>query len=239
MPASLAQMAPFFIVLGFAGLVGSIVVLVVAAERKRKRELFDRLRAHGFAVVEKVPAEDREAAFAPFAAIAPLRHGAKGVRWSASGRVEGREVRIIEHVYLIHTGKSSTAVTNVCIAAVGGSPWPLLTLTGESVLNRVGEKLGLGADVKLEDEGFNRRWRIRCDDGGFALAMLGPEVQRVIGGEATGGARAEWWCFGGPDGLVCVGMRKRVDTAAVAAMLGRLGDVLAAMPEEARAGLGL
>ncbi len=239
MQTSLAQIAPFLIVIGMAGMAGTIAFFVVAAERKRKRALFDRLRAHGFAVVEKVPKEDREAAFAPFAAIAFLRHGAKGVRWSAGGRVQGRDVRLVEHAYIIHTGKSSTAIVNVCVAAVGGSSWPLLTLTAESVLDRLGEKLGLGADVKLEDGAFNNRWRIRCDDEGFALAVLGPEVQKAIGGGPSGVGTREWWCFGGPDGLVCIGRRGRVDAAAVAAMLGRLGDVLAAMPEEARAGLGL
>lgn len=237
---TLARIEPVLVFVAMIGVVGTIFGLALAAERGRCRAIFARLRALGFTVVEKTPKEDREAAFAPFAAISPLRHGAKGVGWTASGSVGRWKVAMIEHRYTVSTGKSNHTVVNVCIAAAGGAPWPLLTLKGENLLDRLGESLGLTRDLKLEDEAFNRRWRVLCDDEGFTLAMLGPDVQRAIGdGPSTSGGKNEWWCFGGPSGMVCVGRRQRVTAECIGEMVSRLEGVLGAMPAEARTGLGL
>lgn len=237
---TLARIEPVLFFVLIVGVVATIVVLAVAAERRRCQAIFARLRALGFTVVEKTPKEDREAAFAPFAAISHLRHGAKGVVWTASGSAGRWKVSAIEHRYTVSTGKSNYTVVNVCIAAVGGAPWPLLTLKSENMLNRLGDTLGLSRDLKLEDEAFNQRWRVLCGDEGFALAVLGPEVQRAIGdGPGTAGGKQEWWCFGGPTGLVCVGRGQRVNAESIGEMISRLEGVLAAMPAEARAGLGL
>jgi hypothetical protein len=218
-----------------AVLIGVLLALMVAADRRRRRALFDALRLRGFTVTEKPDRDQREALFLNFLAVPDLRNGGSGLRWTASGRVGGRPVQIMEHSYTVHHGKNTQTIVNTCIAAVGGVSWPLLTLAGENLFDRIGEKLGMRADLKLEDDHFNKRWRIRCDDEGFALAMLTPEVQSVIGE----GESREWWVFGGPSGLACLGRRQSLDAPKLEAALVRLETVLAALPPEARAGLGL
>jgi len=118
--------------------------------------------------------------------------------------------------------------------------WPLLLLTSESLLSRIGEKLGLKADFKVEDEAFNKRWKVECPDEGFALAILSPEVQEVL---KTGHAM-DWWAIGGMGrsgggSMVCLGRNAVGSPKVVDEMLEHLTTVIARLPTEARAGLGV
>lgn len=235
MVLTLAKLDPRLFILVLLGVVVMVVAVAIVAEGRRKQAIFERLRARGFEINQK-PAKDlRGELFQPFESITHFRHGAKGLRWIATGRLGDRNVVVVEHSYTVSTGKSNKTIVNACVAAVGGVSWPLLSLAAESFFDRIGEKLGAKPDLKLEDERFNKRWRVRCSDDGFALAVLSPEVQQAIGD----GPPAEWWCFGGPRGLVGVGRRRSVDAAKLDEMLSRLEVVLASMPGEARAGLGL
>jgi hypothetical protein len=220
------------------GVVVFIVFLFVvghAWDRRRRRDIAQLLEGRGFTVQAKPVAPERESLFALFAALPELRHSGAGLRWAASGPLAGSRVHIIEHAYTVKRGKNSHTVVNLCLAVAGGASWPLLTLSNESVLDRLGEKLSGKPDLKLEDDRFNKRWRIRCEDDGFALAILTPEVQAAIGQGESG----EWWSFGGPGGLVCLGRRGTFTAQKLDPLFARLESVLAAIPPEARAGLGL
>lgn len=218
-------------------LVFALVVIVASVKRDKARSaaVAGLLTSHGFAVVVRPSRVAQTDLFAPFSAAPPLKHGAKGIRWGATGTLGGRPVRIIEHLYMVHTGKSSHAVVNTCIAITGGGSWPFLTLATENFLHRLGEKLGVRPDIDLDSEEFNRRWRVRCEDEGFAIAILDPAVQAALAGSNA----ADWWCFGGPGGLVCLGRTAAADAAVITEMLSRFEAVVGAMPAEARAGLGI
>lgn len=231
------------VILIAASIIGIVVVVFVLAYRHelaRRRSLMALLAERRFKPVERPTRQQKDDAFAPFDGLGDMRHGGRGIRWLASQPRGRGEIRMIEHAYTVSTGKSSHTVVNTCIAAIGArdrsaAGWPLLRLSGESVLDRLGEKLGGKPDVKLDDEAFNRRWRVRCDDDGFAIAVLSPEVQTIL---AKADA-AEWWGFGGPSNLVCIGRRGSADARVLDGMLARLESVIEAMPAEARAGLGL
>ena len=119
----------------------------------------------------------------------------------------------------------------------------MLLLTSESLLSRIGEKLGLKADFKVEDEAFNKRWKVECPAEGFALAILTPEVQEVL---KTGHAM-DWWAIGGGGvgggagggSMVCLGRNAVGSPKVLDEMLEHLTTVIARLPTEARAGLGV
>ncbi len=56
---------------------------------------------------------------------------------------------------------------------------PRLELTGDNVLTRLGSALGL-ADVELESEDFNRRYRVTADDRRFAYDVLQPRTMEHL-----------------------------------------------------------
>ncbi len=238
----LAKM-PIEAVLLIAGIAGLVVVIIAASvirDRRRRQAISKLLSSHGFTLRSRPDREAQRREFEPFGDVSHLRHGAKGVRWSAAGTLDGVDIRIIEHSYVVSTGKTSHAVVNVCVAAVGragtgGGAWPLLRLGVEGWFHRIGEKVGLKPDIRVESEEFNRRWRVRCDDEGFALAVLSPSVQAAM---MTCDAK-DWWSIGGSRGVLCHGRTGTVNAPALGAMLHRLREVARALEPEVRSGLGL
>ncbi|MFN7021278.1 MAG: hypothetical protein ACK4WH_08140 [Phycisphaerales bacterium] len=222
------------IIIAFAAL-AAIVISMIVYEQRRLSAIERELASRGFAVRLKPDLAEREQAFLPLLSLDNLKTGSSGVKWLARGRVGRHDAIVVEHAFSTGTGKSKRTVRNTLVAAPGSGDWPMLTLTGESVFHRLGEKLGAAADVKLEDERFNRKWRVRCPDEGFAMAVLTPEVQHLLGDAA----RAEWWSIGGPDGIVCLGRCGAVNARAAGEMLERLEAFLAALAPQARDGLGL
>lgn len=223
------------IIVGAIALLTMFVVLAHRAEQKRRRTIFTLLRERGFTVTEAPAKPAKAALFASFEGITALRHGGKGLRWHAVLKDRTRHIEVIEHSYTISSGKNSSTIVHLCIAMVGGAAWPMLTLTPEGIADRLGELLGGKADIKLENERFNKAWRVRCDDDAFALAILSPEVQQVL----AESVRGESWSFGGPTGLIWTARTVSAQEKTVREMFERLEAVVAAIPPEARGGLGL
>jgi hypothetical protein len=66
------------------------------------------------------------------------------------------------------------------VCAVTLPTWlPALTLTPESVLTRLGNAV-TGADVELESEDFNRRYRVLSPDRKFACDVLPPRTMEML-----------------------------------------------------------
>lgn len=224
-------------ILIFLAAVAVLVVAMVFFERRRRAGVQAALEARNFTVAMKLDGAERELLFGPMTSLEFLRHGARGMKWHARGQSLGRDVVVIEHSYTTGSGKNKRTVNNTAAALLGrsGAGWPLLSLTGESIFHRIGEKFGGIRDVQLEDERFNRRWRIKCNDEDFALAMLNPEVQQLL----ADADRREWWAVGGPASFVCIGRNAAVTGAQLDHMLTRLGEMVRAMAPEARQGLGV
>lgn len=213
----------------------AIAVVMIVHERRRLSAIQRELASRGFSVSIKPDLIEREQVFRPLLHLGNLRTGPSGVKWFAQGRVGQYCAIVVEHAYTTGTGKNKRTVCNTLVAAPGSGDWPVLTLTGESVFHRLGEKLGAAADVKLEDQRFNRKWRVRCPDESFAMAVLTPDVQQLL---AVAG-RAEWWSIGGPEAIVCLGRSSAADARGASEMLARLEAFLAALAPQARDGLGL
>ena len=168
----------FILVLGLAVLV---VVAVTIGERKRREQVAGALKELGFDTVIKPGKPEKAAAFAPFEHLKDhLRHGEKGVRWSAAGALGAARLSVIEHSYTVSTGKSSTTFYNTVARVEAPAAWPALRLSEEHLFHKLGGLFGM-KDMQLDNEHFNKRWRITCDHEDFALLVLTPEVQEWLG----------------------------------------------------------
>jgi hypothetical protein len=59
--------------------------------------------------------------------------------------------------------------------------WPRLTVTHEHFFHKIGELFG-AKDLKLDDEAFNKKFRVHASDEDFAVLFLTPDVQAVMMG---------------------------------------------------------
>lgn len=213
-------------------IVGLVIVLVVIAarkasalERKRREEIGAALAKLGLAMSAEKKAPAHAEAFALAGELKSLSRGASGVNWSARGALGGREVVVFEHSFTTSTGKSTVTHFHTIAATACPMSWPRLSLDEEGLLAKIAEFLGM-RDIKLEDEAFNARWRLKCGSEDFALLVLGPEAQA--------------WCMALPKGLcIRIGqgavvvfaprqVRKPEDVATLAEMPGRLMELIPA-----------
>lgn len=240
--AIVAKASPEAIAIVVAVVLAVIGLIVAAsvADKRRRRALVELLRQQGFTVVDDLAKHDRNALFAVFNSLGPLKNGASGLRWHAvkhSGAGAAcRHIEIVEHVHTVGSGKNQQTIVNTCAAVIGGASWPLLMLEREGIWARVAERLGAKPDLKLENDEFNKRWRVRCDDESFAIAVLSPEMQELL---AAVERPQLWLAIGGPSGIVCVGTRAALKPATLGALLERVERLVQAIPAEARSALGL
>ncbi len=153
-----------------------IGVVAWRAELKRMRELAAGLALAGLEIVTSPSDEQKQSAFETLGPFRDLRDGPRGIVWCARGHVQGREVTLVEHKYTTGSGKNRTTVRHTVAAIVASERWPALSLVEENLLHKLAEMFG-SKDLKLEDEAFNKRWRITADHAEFATLVLSPEVQ--------------------------------------------------------------
>jgi len=150
-------------------------------------------------------------------------NGAKGVKWSAAGEVDERPTVLLHHVHVVHTGNATVPVPKSVAATPCPEEWPVLSLGPETLATRLAELFG-SRDIRVEDEGFNRRWRVKCDDEDFAIAMLTPEVQAFL----MNAPATEQWAIG--RGWIRVARRETVKPDLVPELARRPGTLAARLP---------
>jgi hypothetical protein len=101
---------------------------------------------------------------------------------------------------------------------------PTLQVVPESVLDRVGDALGADADIDLESEEFNRRFRLSAYDPKFASDVLGARtLERVLKHPSLA------FRIQGTD--IVSWERGQLDPDDVLARVAILDDVLAGIPD--------
>jgi hypothetical protein len=101
------------------------------------------------------------------------------------GRLGGREMVAFDYTFTTTTGTdgNGNGQTRTHRYAVCGLALPCvlpdLELTPENLLTRLGGALGL-ADVELESEDFNRRYRVACREPRFAYDVLHPRAMSAL-----------------------------------------------------------
>lgn len=211
---------PILVFTGFVVLVVLGIILGNRADKNRRLAIAGRLSGHGWTTIPEPAEPDKHAAFTRFAHIGRLPDGPKGVRWAAEGMLDGHPAAIIEYTYSTGSGKSRQTHNLTLVGVAAPNQWPLFTLFPESFFHRIGEKLGLKADLKLENETFNKRWRISGQSDDTALAILSPEIQQLL----EKADNTEWWAIGRGRIVVCHTRKYAPDK--LATVTGRMEEFL-------------
>jgi hypothetical protein len=163
--------------------------------------------------------------FKPFAGVGMLRHGNRGVKLWFGGELDGRRVDLIEHQYVVSTGKSTHVVTHTAAATPAPEAWPRLSLSSRNALTSWWASVR-GNDFKVENEAFNSRWIVKTDDAGFALLFLTPEVQEFLAAAPS----AESWHVAG--GSLCWMVKRRLKPRDLPRPMQRVLELRAVLPPE-------
>jgi Tfp pilus assembly protein PilV len=189
------------------GVVLGLIVLIIAtvnSGKKRRAAL-----AQTFAAMNMNGSADPDNAAKALAyARVPslhkiMRHGHKGVRWFAESPPASTTpgVFMIEHSYVVSTGKNSQSVYHTAACVAVPAQWGEVALSREGMFTKIGKLFGL-KDLDLEDPAFNNAWRVRTADENFALALLSPEVQQFLAAENAPFKNDSWIIGSGTLSLV-------------------------------------
>ncbi|MBC7773559.1 MAG: hypothetical protein H7210_13775 [Pyrinomonadaceae bacterium] len=206
----------------------AVVLIARTAARARKQRIlaldteYARL---GFAGVTSPAKDQRDSLFQNVVHLSILSTGSKGLVRVASGVVDDTPVEMIEHEYVVSTGKSAHAVQHTVASCECPTGWPVLTLTPENVLHRIGEVLGIH-DIRVESETFNRAWRVKGADEAFAVTLLSPAVQTWL--ENT--SRQESWYIG--HGRVCRVKQQPLKPEEIETFMRGLVELMSLIPPE-------
>ncbi len=202
--------------------IGAIISSRVA--RKKRRELLERLAKRGWRVDDRPSGPARDEAFAPFEGLS-IRRGAKAVRASLVGEIDGTEVRVIEHRYTESSGNSSRTIRHIGVAIRCPPAWPDLRLAHENLGTKLISMLA-GKDLQMENDEFNKRWRIKADDEDFAVLVLNPSVQSWLMRDDS----SEIWSIA--DGWLACARRDRLREEAFDRIAKRPLELLGMLPPE-------
>lgn len=128
----------------------------------------------GFSYAKKAP----KRAHKPFAKGSGAMSGGT-VRHYIEGSIEGRALRIGQHEYMLSTG--SAVIPIMTTAYLLDAPqWPLVKIRRRQLLCRILRALGRRARIELENEQFNKQFRVECRDEAFAITLLTPDAQTLL-----------------------------------------------------------
>lgn len=189
--------APWLFVGGGAALVGTIVLIVQAAERRRREAYEQHCLVRGFRFErERAGGEHRfRHVFDPFNQGRSRRWG-----YTISGQLHGVPFTAFEYRWVTGGGKSSTThcLAGMVWEAGEDAPFPKFALTPEGWFTRLGEFFGM-QDIDFDDApDFSRTYRLKGSDETAIRSLFTPEVrhffavtpdQRVAGG----GRFLLWW----------------------------------------------
>jgi hypothetical protein len=95
------------------------------------------------------------------------------------GELEGRELTCFQHLYVISTGQTTVPVQHTVIVT-DAPQWPTVTIRRRASIGRLLLRFGIGGGLRLEDDLFNRTFKVTADDEEFALTLLSPAMQRFL-----------------------------------------------------------
>jgi len=96
-----------------------------------------------------------------------------------SGEVDGIPLTIFESSYVIMAGNTIIPVMSTLYAA-SAPPWPKLDVHPRNLLGRLLMTLGWRRGLMLENESFNRTFKLKTANEDFAVTLLGPDMQSFL-----------------------------------------------------------
>ncbi len=184
-------------VLGF-GLVVVVGVLSWRAQAKRREALSTFARSRGWAF------DPRTSDLPPGWSGTPFEEGrAKRIAGVVTGVLDGLPVEAFDYTYVTesrHDGRSESTTHHVAVCALTLPAYlPRLSITPENALTRMGHAIGLGSDIELESDDFNRAFTVRSPDPRFASDVLNARfMERLLAAEPVpwridGNRAITWW----------------------------------------------
>lgn len=160
--------------------------------------------------------------------VAPFGRGeSRRARNVVSGSVDGRDFVAFEYSYTetggAGNGRQSTTYTFVVTVLPLPVPLPTLVVAPQGWQGRLAGALGLGDEVDLESEEFNRVFAVHAEDRKFASDVLHPRHLEQLLQDPDDG-----WAIEGSTLLTAVD--GRLDLDAVAPTVERLDRVVAQVP---------
>lgn len=215
-----------------AGFLVTMVCLAIISGRRRRKNLAERFTQLNFVGCADPDKLQKEAAYNRFPLLHKMmKQGFRGVQWYAEAPGSSPPMFFLEHTYVVSTGKSSHSVYHTAAVVAVPRSWGEVSVTRETVFTKIGKVFGL-KDLDLEDPAFNKAWRVRASDENFALALLTPEVQRLLA-DTQAGFRNETWVVGSGSLALVVGYQIKPDD--LAKLHARVTSFVEALAPEVRA----
>lgn len=161
------------VVVGFITFAVAVAIFASISAKKRRAKIALILGQQGYAVLQDPKDPGHMDAFGLLGPFMGLQRGAAGIRWSA----RGGDVTLVEHYYTTGGGKSTQHHYHTIAAVACPTTWPTLSIEPGGLLGKLAELFG-AKDIKVENEAFNKRWRVKCPHEDFALLVLTPEIQQ-------------------------------------------------------------
>lgn len=172
-------MKQFLVIAAIAVVFGGFVVLITWVERKRRSAIETLLKSRGDQVWIKPSADEQATAYAAVGHPPELKDGHTGVKWAAHLTSQNLPAWIVEHSYSRGSGKSRRTYNHTLISVPVPASWASTTVARESLWNKI-ERLWGSKDLQLDNEVFNKSFRVTTDDENFALVFLTPAVQEWL-----------------------------------------------------------
>ena len=174
-------------------IVPAAVVLILMAialgnrlTRKRREDVVRHLSGKGWTArvapaKKKMDAEFLAQSAAALSAFPELASRPEGTAWLAFRTTARGVVTLLEHEYATGGGKNRQIHRRTMASVQIGGEMPELTVKEHGIFKKIGELLGV-KDIALDNEAFNARYRVWCEDETFAVLLLTPEVQAMLAG---------------------------------------------------------
>jgi hypothetical protein len=176
----ISPVTPFVLVGVFALATVLMMVLGYAADRRRRGRLIQFSAEQGWEYLGTVPDLAGRWTGPPFGQGERRR-----IENVMRGMHCGRTVTAFDYTFETHGSAGSGrrhSTTHRYVVAVLGLPASLGTVevTPDNILLRLGTTLGLGKDLRLESEDFNRRFWVRASNPKLASDVLHPGTMQLL-----------------------------------------------------------
>jgi hypothetical protein len=163
--------------------IGLVLCIIVISMMKRRRrqpdtvpdDLLERLPDGCTLAPIEEPEPQLHRAFGPLPRI-PRGGRAQHI---LRGELDGRAVTCFQHYYVIMTGQTVVPVFHTVVVAAAPR-WPAVSIRPRNGLGRLLLCLGFERGLMLEDDRFNRVFRVSAENEDFALTLLSPAMQRFM-----------------------------------------------------------
>ncbi len=192
-------MPPAVLIGGIVAVIGGLIWLAVAMEKKRREALEQFCMMRGFTFER-----ERKDAWRTYQAAVPLFDSGSRRRWgyTIAGRVGKRAFTAFEYAYTVSSGRNSqTYRFRVMCWETGDKKLPLFAISPEGFWKRLGQKLGR-QDIDFDDDPtFSEAYELRGPDEAAIRGAFTPRIRGVLGATpgqhaASSGDYLFWWKSG-------------------------------------------